>query len=340
MRPLSPGEALDLVGRGLATEVLGPLTGDRSILVVRPDAGPDLDELAVLTRDLPCVTVAVADDGHELDDPPAFDVLVTSHADPPRPWVAAPLEPLVEATAAAPQAAVVLVQVLRAGVDLEVEGALTLESLAFSTLQAGPRFARWLAERSERAGRAVEDTSQPAVLVEREGDRLELTLNRPARRNAVDVRLREALVEALQLAAADPSVTEVRLRGAGPSFSSGGDLDEFGTAEDPATSHLVRTTRGQAWWTAKVADRLTVEVHGACVGAGVELPAFARTVVARGGATFRLPEVAMGLIPGSGGTASITRRAGRERCAYLALSGAAIGADEALRWGLVDDVVD
>ena len=335
MRPLSPGEALDLVGRGLTTEALGPLTGDRSILVVRADAGPDLDAVVDLTRDLPCVTVGWAEEPS--DDPPPFDILVTSRPDPPRPWVGGLLEPLVTATEAAPQAAVVLVQVLRAGVDLDVEGALTLESLAFSTLQAGPRFQQWLAERPAKKPRG-EDTSDPAVLVAREGDRLDLTLNRAARRNAVDVRLREALVEALQLAVADPSITTIRLTGDGPSFSSGGDLEEFGTAIDPATSHLVRTTRGQAWWTAKVADRLTVEVHGACVGAGVELPAFARTVVARRDATFRLPEVAMGLIPGSGGTASIPRRVGRERAAYLALSGEAIDAGEALRWGLVDDV--
>jgi enoyl-CoA hydratase/carnithine racemase len=335
--PLSPAEALDLIAGGLATEVLGPLTGDRSILVVRIDASPDpdLDALVELTRDLPCVTVGVAEE--PIDDAPGFDILLTDAPDAPRPWVTAHLEPLLDATAAAPQAAVFLVQVLRAGAGLDVEGGLTLESLAFSTLQAGPRFQRWLAERELRPP-SDEDTSQAAVLVERDGDRLDLVLNRPSRRNAVDVRLREALVEALQLAAADGSLAKIRLRGAGPSFSSGGDLREFGTAEDPATSHLVRTTRGQAWWMAKVAGRLTVAVHGACVGAGVELPAFARTVTARPDATFRLPEVAMGLIPGSGGTVSIPRRVGRERCAYLALSGVAIDADEALRWGLVDDV--
>lgn len=331
-----PAEALDLLGRGLDTEALGPLTGERSLLVVRAEPGADLDDLVRIARDLPCVTVGVADE--PLDDPPDFDILATRHPRPPNPWVSAPVDPLVAAAGAASQAAVVLVQVLRAGADLDVEGALVLESLAFSTLQAGDRFRQWLDERAPRTGHAEEDTSQPAVVVERDGDRLDLTLNRPTRRNAVDVRLREALVEALQLASADPSITEVRLRGAGPSFSSGGDLQDFGTAHDPATSHLVRTTRGQAWWMAKVADRLTAHVHGACVGAGVELPAFARTVVARPDATFRLPEVAMGLIPGSGGTVSIPRRIGRQRAGYLALSGATIDADEARHWGLVDDI--
>jgi enoyl-CoA hydratase/carnithine racemase len=332
---LRPAEALDLLGHGLDTEAVGPLTSDRSILVVHADPGPDLDALVAIARDLPCVTVGVA--AEPVDDAPDLDVLVCARPDPPPPWVAADVAPLVAAAANAPQAAVVLAQVLRAGEHLDVEGALTLESLAFSTLQTGDRFQRWLAD---KPARAKADEPEPAVLVARQGERLDLTLNRPTRRNAVDVRLREALVEALKIAAADPSITDIRLRGNGACFSSGGDLDEFGTAEDPATSHLVRTTRGPAWWTAIVADRLTAEVHGACVGAGVELSAFARTVVARPGTTFRLPEVGMGLIPGSGGTASIPRRIGRQRAAYLALSDAAVDVGEALRWGLVDDVID
>jgi len=55
---------------------------------------------------------------------------------------------------------------------------------------------------------------------------------------------------------------------------------------------------------------------------------------------FRLPELAMGLVPGAGGTVGITRRVGRWRCAYLALSGVALDVPAALSWGLVDDVED
>ena len=83
-------------------------------------------------------------------------------------------------------------------------------------------------------------------------------------------------------------------------------------------------------------DRLTVRVHGSCIGAGVELPAFARRVVAAEGTTFRLPEVGMGLIPGAGGTVSLPRRIGRERTLLLALSGIDLPVGDALRWGLVD----
>ena len=86
--------------------------------------------------------------------------------------------------------------------------------------------------------------------------------------------------------------------------------------------------------------RLTAEVHGACVGAGVELAAFAARVSAAPGTTFRLPEVAMGLVPGSGGTWSVSRRIGAQRTNWLALTGATIDVTLAVRWGLVDEVSD
>jgi enoyl-CoA hydratase/carnithine racemase len=83
---------------------------------------------------------------------------------------------------------------------------------------------------------------------------------------------------------------------------------------------------------------VTVRVHGDCIGAGLELPAFAGRVVAAPASRFRLPETAMGLVPGAGGTVSLPRRIGRARTAWLALSGEAINAGTALRWGLVDVV--
>jgi enoyl-CoA hydratase/carnithine racemase len=102
----------------------------------------------------------------------------------------------------------------------------------------------------------------------------------------------------------------------------------------------VRTTRHAGVHLAHLADRVTAFVHGPCVGAGVELPAFAREVVARSDTTFLLPEVAMGLVPGAGGTASIPRRVGRHRAAHLALLGHRLDVATALAWGLVDRIDD
>ena len=176
------------------------------------------------------------------------------------------------------------------------------------------------------------------VVVDREGDTLHLTLNRPAVRNTFNAAMRDALVDALELPAVDPSINAVVLDGAGKTFCSGGDLDEFGTLPDPATAHLIRLERNAGRAIHRVRDRVTVVVHGDCVGAGVELPAFAARVIARPDTTFRLPEVAMGLVPGAGGTVSLPRRIGRERTEWLALTGEAIDAPTALDWGLVDEI--
>jgi enoyl-CoA hydratase/carnithine racemase len=84
--------------------------------------------------------------------------------------------------------------------------------------------------------------------------------------------------------------------------------------------------------------RARAEVQGACVGAGVELAAWAADVVAAEDAFFRLPEVAMGLIPGAGGTVSLPRRIGRQRTAWLAITGSRLDAATARAWGLVDRI--
>jgi hypothetical protein len=234
-----------------------------------------------------------------------------------------------------PQASLVLGQVLRASEGLPVGAALDVESFAYSMLLGGTEFRRWLDGRGDRA---LPSLAAEPVLARREGDRLLITLNRPERRNAYGRQLRDALTETLRVAALDRSVSRVVLDGAGPSFCSGGDLAEFGTAPDVVTAHFVRTLAGAAGLVSELRDRIEVQVHGPCVGAGVELPAFAGTVTAAAGTTFRLPEVGMGLIPGAGGTVSIPRRIGRWRTFYLALAGQSLDLDTALAWGLADSV--
>jgi len=329
--------------RSGAEEVLGVLE-DAPVLAV--DLGSGDSDLAVAPPAwLPCVVVGLAP--APTGAPVAGVDVAICVGEPdaaPTGWVgvddpAAELDRLSAAVAAMPQAAVVLAQVLRLNEHLDTGAALSIESLAYSTLQAGPGFASWLASRTRR--RAAQGSEpQPVVLVERQHDVLRLTLNRPDVRNAVSRRLRDELCEALALAGADPSVRAVELRGAGPAFCSGGDLQEFGTLPDPASAHLARTSRSPARMLATVAGRVTAYVHGACVGAGIELAAFAARVVAAPDASFSLPELGLGLIPGAGGTVSIPGRVGRHRTAWLALRGVALDADRARRWGLVDEIAE
>lgn len=235
-----------------------------------------------------------------------------------------------------PYAATIAAQVLRMSEKLEIPAALDIESLAYSTLLGAPEFARWLEGRGPRE--LPPKAPREPVLLERNGELLRITLNRPERRNAYGAQMRDGLVAALEVPQLDPTIARIVLDGNGTSFSAGGDLDEFGTTPDLAIAHLIRTRAGAARHMARLADRIEVRVHGSCVGAGIELPAFARTIVARADAVFRLPEIGMGLIPGAGGTVSIPRRIGRHRAYHLFVTGAAIDAPRAVEWGLIDRI--
>jgi enoyl-CoA hydratase/carnithine racemase len=247
----------------------------------------------------------------------------------------ASLEAISASVRANPRASLVLAELLRRTNDAPIMTALALESFAYSALLAGPEFQRWLGTNEHSPPAPA--PSEP-VRVERHDDTLHITLNRPDRRNAYGRELRDALVEAMRFAQLDDSIAAVRIDGAGPVFCSGGDLGEFGTTPDPVTAHLVRTRAGAAPLFAALTPKLTVRMHGTCVGAGVELAAFAERVEAAADTTFRLPEVSMGLVPGAGGTVSLPRRIGRWRTAFLALTGGTINAATALQWGLVDQV--
>jgi enoyl-CoA hydratase/carnithine racemase len=232
----------------------------------------------------------------------------------------------------------VLVQVLRLVGALPVPAALQVESLAYASLQQGAEFRAWLAQRPAppQSFREHDD----AVVVERDGDRVGLQLNRPRQRNAMTVEMRDALVEALQWIRADDSIREVRLSGRGRCFSTGGELAEFGTAPDTATAHLVRCLALPGRELEACRDRVGVEVHGACVGSGIEFPAFSADLRAHADSWFQLPELRYGLIPGAGGCVSISRRIGRQRTAWMVLSGRRIGAAQAKKWGLVDQLIE
>ncbi len=216
--------------------------------------------------------------------------------------------------------------------------AVVTESLAYSTLQSGPEFARWLTERGPARMPEIADPVQ----AHRDGDTLRISLNRPQRHNAFSTDARAALLEALAVAQLDPSVAGIVLSGNGPSFCSGGDLAEFGTFADPASAHLARTRHSPALVLDALRARLgracRAEVHGRVLGSGLEMAAFCGSIAARDDSLFALPELSLGLIPGAGGTVSVTRRIGRWRAAYLVLSGRTIDADTALAWGLVDEL--
>jgi hypothetical protein len=245
------------------------------------------------------------------------------------------LERIEANVAAHPITAVTLALLLRGQERQSVSHGLVAESSAYSVLQSGPEFAAW---RAAHPARVVKDEG-PRVRMDRVDDCLTVTLTRPDRLNALDAPMRDALVDALSLAAADSEIARVELRGEGRAFCAGGDLDEFGTRPDPATAHVVRLERSVGRVLSSLQKPVTTYLHGACMGSGIELAAFTDTVVAAPDTQIGLPEIGLGLVPGAGGTVSLPRRIGRLRTAWLAFSGCTIDAATAQGWGLVDQLV-
>lgn len=242
---------------------------------------------------------------------------------------------LQQHVAAWPQATTVALDLLRV-IDLDdPPRGLVQESLAYGLLQGSAAHADWLAGRPSAV-----PTQQGVVSVSRASDVIDICLNRPQARNAIDRAMRDALHDAFTLAVLDTDVTKVRLSGAGKAFCVGADLDEFGTTRDPATAHAIRMETLPANAIIQCTDKFTVHVQGACVGAGLEMAAFAHRFTASPHAWFQLPELAMGLIPGAGGCVSVSRRIGRRRAALMILSGRRISAKTALNWGLIDAIMD
>jgi enoyl-CoA hydratase/carnithine racemase len=276
-------------------------------------------------------------------DPALFDVLLTAFPGAPAPWVSVPphrldaqIARISANVAAAPIASAMLCRVLRMGEGLAFETALELESLAYSALLGGAEFARWRAARGDVPA-AV--TAPEPVSYSRDNNMVSLTLASPQSRNAMTAALRDALHEALANVVEDPSRPTLILSGKGRCFSTGGDLAEFGTATDLAQAHLIRTARSSARLLAGLGDRAEVVLHGACIGSGIEIAAAAGRRLARSGMFAQLPELAMGLIPGAGGTVTLPRAIGRHRTAWMVLTGQRILAAQALEWGLLGEVL-
>lgn len=279
-------------------------------------------------RHAPCPTLVIDLGGHAAITHAADAVLgKAEHA-----------QALIRNISACPFAAALLVQLLRNSEQLDMPTALAMESLTYATLQSGPEYLAWLA--ANRAPALVQPTDAgAAVLTERAADTVKLTLNRASNRNAINMEMRDALNEAFALVAMDASIASVVVNALGKCFSIGGDLSEFGSVTHPVSGYLVRDLALPARHLLKVRERVQFHVHGACIGAGIELPALATRLTASPNSFFQLPELRFGLIPGAGGCVSIPRRIGRQRAAWLMLSGKKLSAAKALEWGLVDALV-
>ncbi len=176
------------------------------------------------------------------------------------------------------------------------------------------------------------------VLYDKRGAIAEVVLNRPRELNAYDTAMRDGLYSTLTAIRDDPEIAVVLLMGNGRSFSSGGDLREFGSALSPTSARAVRWQR-DVWGTLWSLSPLTIAaVHGPVRGGGFEMMLLCDQVVAARQATFALPETGLAMIPGVGGTQTLPRLAGVGAALDLTLSGRVIDVTAARAWGLVQHV--
>jgi enoyl-CoA hydratase len=171
----------------------------------------------------------------------------------------------------------------------------------------------------------------------REGGIAMIALNRPEVRNALNLEMCEALIGATERICADSSIKLVLVRGNGPQFCGGADLNE----RKGKSEQWVRERRMKAFAAYGALESLPVPciafVHGAVIGSGVEIAAACDFIVATPGASFRTPEAQRGTV---GATQRLPRILGKRLAKDLMFTGRALTADEARAAGFVARVVE
>lgn len=174
------------------------------------------------------------------------------------------------------------------------------------------------------------------LIVSRQQRVLLLTLNRPAARNALNNALLTQLVNELEAAAIDTSISVCVITGNARFFAAGADLNEMVEKDLAAT---LNDTRPQLWARLQAFNKpFIAAVNGYALGAGCELALLCDVVVAGENARFGLPEITLGIMPGAGGTQRLIRSVGKSLASKMVLSGESITAQQALQAGLVSDV--
>jgi E-phenylitaconyl-CoA hydratase len=180
-------------------------------------------------------------------------------------------------------------------------------------------------------------TGRSGLRIERDGGVAWLILDRPERRNAIDRATRLALVDAATVLEADQDVLVVVITGAGQTFCAGTDLKE--PPSDQPAHPLVDPLPRLASALEGLTKPIIAAVNGPAAGGGLELALAADLRIASTAATFSLPEVRVGSLPGSGGTQRLFGAIPSAVAWKMLLTGAPIDAQEAYRVGLVSDIV-
>ena len=171
-----------------------------------------------------------------------------------------------------------------------------------------------------------------SVDLDRRGRVAVLSVNNPPV-NALSQHVRQGLDEGLKKAIADPAVSAIVITCAGRTFIAGADITEFGKPPSPPSLHTVLDVIERS------GKPVIAAIHGTALGGGLEVTLACHYRVGVKDARFGLPEVKLGLLPGAGGTQRLPRVVGVEKALSMMVSGDPIRADEALKHGLLDEIV-
>jgi 2-(1,2-epoxy-1,2-dihydrophenyl)acetyl-CoA isomerase len=177
------------------------------------------------------------------------------------------------------------------------------------------------------------------VETSRDGGVLTITLNRPDVLNAFTADVHHGLVRAFKEAARDPEVRALVVTGAGRGFCVGQDLNEFGEAAGDIAARLRATYHPTVQALRELEKPVLAAVNGPAAGAGLSFACACDLRIAAESATFVPAFINIGLVPDMGGTYFVGRLLGPARAFEWMTSGRRLGAQEALDWGLVSEVV-
>ena len=179
--------------------------------------------------------------------------------------------------------------------------------------------------------------SYTTLLITKQDGYAIIQLNRPEVLNALNMRLMEELVDALESMDKDDGVRAIILTGNDKAFAAGADIKEMANAS--AAEMLVREQFARWERIRKIKKPVIAAVSGFVLGGGCELAMSCDFIIASETAKFGQPEINIGVMPGAGGTQRLTRAVGKYKSMEIVLTGRMIPAEEAMRWGLVNKVV-
>ena len=160
-----------------------------------------------------------------------------------------------------------------------------------------------------------------------------VTINNPPV-NALSAAVRRGILESVKSAAADPQVQAIVLTCAGRTFIAGADITEFGKPpQPPGLDEVISEIES-------CPKPVVAAIHGTALGGGLEVALGCHFRVATKDAKLGLPEVKLGLLPGAGGTQRLPRAVGPELAVKMIVTGDPIGAAEALKNGLIEEIVE